>query len=220
MTLINFRSKAIFCFIAIWLLLFPVEASNDWTLKLRKNGIEVFTKSLPGTNIKAVKSVYKVKSSLSSLVGLLLDVPSYTKWIYKCTDAKLIKTESPTEIIYYQLTNVPWPASDRDLVARLTIRQDKENGIVTAIIDCQPDLIAEKPGKVRLKKFDSKYIFSPKADGMLEVTSELFLDPGGNIPAWMINRAATMGPYNTALKMINMLNSEKYNNASFPFIKD
>lgn len=215
-----FRSKVTICFISLWLIFIPADASNGWTLKLNKNGIQVFTKSIPGTSIKAVKAVYNVKSSLPALAALLLDVSSYPKWIYRCSEAKIIKTENASELIYYQLTNIPWPATDRDLVASLVINQEKDNRIVTAIIKNKPDFIAENKGRVRLKKFDSKYIFTPKADGIIEVTNELFLDPGGNIPAWMINQASTMGPYKTAMGMINLITSKKYNNSSVPFIKE
>jgi hypothetical protein len=193
---------------------------NDWELKIQKNGVTVYTKSVPGNSVKAVKSVYTLKSSLSALVALVEDVPAYHNWIYHCSHAEILKNEGPAHLIYYQETSVPWPASNRDFIGNLKISQDKKTKIVTVNVDNQPDFIPEKSGKVRLKKFIEKIVIVPKGNGEVELTYELLLDPGGNIPSWMINLAITEGPYETSLEMIKTIQSGTYKNAHFDFIKD
>jgi hypothetical protein len=193
---------------------------SEWELKQNKNGVAVYTKSVPGMSVKAVKSVATVNSTLSGIVALVLDVPSYNKWIYRCANAHVVKTESASQLVYYQETSVPWPASNRDLVCQLKISQDKKSGIVTIIVENAPGFEKEKSGKVRLQKYSEKMLLVPKGKNEVEVTTELALDPGGNIPSWMINLAVTDGPYQTSLGMSKVVKSGSYQGAHFPFIAE
>jgi hypothetical protein len=196
------------------------QGGGDWQLKTDKNGIEVFTRPEPGSRVKAVKSVCTIKSSLSGIVAILLDIPAYHKWIYRCSSAEVVKKINPSDLIYYQETSVPWPASNRDFVVQLKIIQDKQTGIVTATVENKPGVTADKSGKVRLQKYNEKVVIVPKGKDQVEVTTELSLDPGGNIPAWMINLAITDGPYETSAGMIKMVQSGAYKNAHYDFIKE
>ncbi len=209
-------------FLIIFILAFSKvkQGENDWQLKVNKNGIAVYTRQVPGTNIKAIKSVFIMNTSLSGLVALLADISSYHKWVYRCSNAEILKTISPTELIYYQETSVPWPASNRDFVGKLKISQDPNTHVVTITIENMPDYIPVKSGKVRLKKYHDVSIIVPKGNGKAELTYELMLDPGGNIPAWMVNLAISEGPYQSNTAMIKLINSGVYKNARFAFIKE
>jgi len=193
---------------------------NDWRLRENKDGIQVYSKSVPGSGVDAVKSVYNVNSSVSGVVALVADAASYPKWIYRCSQAKTLKTISQEEFIYYQETSVPWPASNRDLIGHVKISQDPNTKIATITAENMPTFIPEKSGKVRLKVFHEKIDIVPKGKDKSEVTYELFLDPGGNIPAWMVNLAIVDGPFESSRDMIKLINTGAYKNVHLSFIKD
>lgn len=193
---------------------------NTWELQSNKNRIAVYTKSVDGYSVSAVKSVCTMNSSLSGMVALVLDVGSYKKWIYHCANARILKWISPTELIYYQETSVPWPADNRDFIGRLKLSQDNKTGIVTVTVENAPDYLPEKSGKVRLKKFTERIVIVPKGKNKSELSYEMMMDVGGNIPGWMVNLAITSGPYESLLEMKDLVNTGAYRNTRLTFIKE
>ena len=192
--------------------------SIDWVLRKNENGITVYTRYAEGSNLKEVKVVNVVNSSLTGLVALLLDVKNYPNWIYACSEASTLSTISEQEQFQHQVTDVPWPVSDRDVVSHFKISQDKGTKIITVINAGEPDRIPDKDGIVRVQHFQSTYRFTPLPDGKVKVEFELYVDPGGNIPAWLINANIVAAPFKTTEAMIKQLPS--YQNASISFIEE
>ena len=191
---------------------------DDWVLRKDENGITVYTRLAEGSNIKEVRVVNEVHSSLSALVGLVLDVNNYPKWIYACSEASKLKSINDQEFYEYQVTDVPWPVSDRDVASHFKVAQDAKTKIVTVTNTGEPNYTPEKEGRVRVQHFQSNYIFTPEANGIVKVEFELYVDPGGNVPAWLINSNIVAAPYKTTEAMIKLLPS--YQKSSFPFISE
>ncbi|HYV94384.1 MAG TPA: START domain-containing protein [Chitinophagales bacterium] len=191
---------------------------TDWVLKKNENGIAVYTRYAEGSNLKEVRVVNVVESSLSALIALLLDVKNYPNWIYACSEASVLNQINNLENYQYQVTDVPWPVSDRDLASHFKIQQDSVTKIVTVTNSGEPDHIPEKAGRVRVQHFQSNYKFTPLPDGKVKVEFELYVDPGGNVPDWLINANIVTAPYKTTLAMIKQL--PNYQKVSFPFITE
>jgi hypothetical protein len=196
------------------------DQAGTWALKTDKNGIQVYTKSVTGSSTDAVKSVCVFNSSLSGMVSLVQDIAAYKKWIFHCATAKNLKTISGSELIYYQETSVPWPASNRDFIGDLKISQNPQTGVITATVENMPDYIPQKSGIVRLKKFSETVIITPKGKNKSELSYEMLMDVGGNIPGWMVNMALTDGPYESLLAMGKLVDTGVYSKARFAFIKE
>ena len=140
--------------------------------------------------------------------------------MYHCGQVQVLKTISPLELIYYQVTEVPWPASNRDFIGRLKISQDPNTKIITARVENLPDYIPEKQGIVRLRQFRETMTITPKGRDQSELSYEMMMDVGGNIPGWMVNMAVTSGPYETLSAMKKLVNTGAYNGIRYPYIKD
>jgi hypothetical protein len=190
----------------------------QWELKKNENGIAVYTRAADNSDLKEIRVVNKVKSSLSGVIGLLLDTPNYPNWIYDCSIAKILKQVSKTEVYQYQVTHVPSPFDDRDIITDFKIMQDSKTKIVTTTSTALPNYIASKEGKVRIQHFHSSYKFTKVSRDSVLVEFELFADPGGDVPAWLVNSTIIRGPYNTTLEMVKQL--PKYQSVTYSFIKE
>lgn len=213
--------KDISCSFLFGLLLFafvPAQSQPDWTLKKSDGGIDVYTRYMPTTTLKEVRVNNTVKSSLSGIVALLLDTKNYSNWIYACKEERTLKVISDREQYQYQVTKIPWPFSNRDLATDFKITQDSVTKVVTIASTCNPQLIAPQLGCVRIEHFQSTYILTPVAGGNVQVQFELFVDPGGSVPDWLINDNIVRAPYNTTVGMLDEL--PKYQSVKVPFIKE
>lgn len=196
------------------------KSETVWQLKKVENGVTVYTKDLENTNIKELKSVFQVKSSLSALVALLNDSQSFPQWAYRCGACSTLKKISDTEFIRYQTVVAPWPVDDRDFVVNVKVNQEPLSKIVTQTVSIFSGFIPEKEGFERIKIFKGLWTLSPLKNGFINVEYQLLVDPGGSIPAWLVNMSAVEGPIENAVSMKTMLLKDKYKNAVLSYIHE
>lgn len=194
-------------------------AQNNWQLKKESNGMKIYTGDIAGSNVKALKVVYTVDGRLSSLAALLLDVNAQDKWVYSTKRSYLVNKKSDNEIVYYSEKSMPFPVSNRDVVVSTDITQ-ASNKVMTVDIHSVKSTIPEKKDVVRVPYTDVKWVVTPTANGKLAIEYVAKLDPGGSVPAWLVNMFCTKGPYETFSKLTAMLQQPAYKNASLSFIKD
>jgi hypothetical protein len=210
--------------IAIILLLFlkitTVSAQTEWKLKNEKNGIKVYTSEVTGSKFKAIKVDCELQATLSQIVKVLLDIKGCPEWLYHTKLCVLIKEVSPSELYYYSEISIPWPAQNRDFVAHLKVYQNAETKVVTIHGPAVPGFVPVKDGLVRVQSSKGLWIITPLTNSRVKVVYTLQLDPGGNIPAWLVNLFAAEGPMKSFQGLLLQLKKPAYQNAELEFIKD
>ncbi|MEO5569701.1 MAG: START domain-containing protein [Bacteroidia bacterium] len=199
-------------------LLFFVPDNGTWVLRKNQDDIRVYTRSISTSDFKELKCTTRVKSSMSAIVKLLIDVDHFKGWIYKCTEATLIKKVSAREVISYQLFDAPWPVDDRDVVANCYVTQDEKTKIVVVRSVVANVLIPEKKGIVRIKNFRTTYTLTPKGNGWIEIDYELGTEPGGSVPAWLANMVMVNGPFTSQQAMSALLQTSYFKSAKLGFL--
>jgi len=179
-------------------------APDTWSLAKEKGGIKVYTRQSAISSVKDSKGVMQIKASVDDVLGLLRNFDGYTKWMYKCSESKLLKRVSEAEYYVYTVTDAPWPVTDRDLISKVNAEK-KPDGTITLKLTGVKDFIPEKPGKVRVPRFSGLWQATPKPNGMVEVLYQLESDPGGSLPDWVANATATDIPFFTLAEMKKLL---------------
>ncbi|MBK9014842.1 MAG: hypothetical protein IPM82_12615 [Saprospiraceae bacterium] len=192
--------------------------AQDWELKRDKGGIKVYVRDQPGTAIKELKFTTTVEASMQTIAAVLTHVEGFDDWVYASLKSRTIKQVSEGEVYYYTLIDFPWPLSNRDLVLHSTVWQDKKTLALHSKTTSCHWMETEKEDVVRIKKAELIWIFTPLDNGKVRVDYTLNSDPGGSIPAWMINLAADQGPLQSMIKFQEMLEREKYKNTRLAFV--
>jgi len=192
---------------------------TDWKLIKSEDQIKVFSRaSLEGSIRKELRVITEVNYTLSTIVSLFADKPSYPKWVYGCASIEILKNVSETEMYHYQITNMPWPVQNRDLIVHTTISQNPETKVVNVVANSSPDYLPVKNDYVRVSAYTAIWTLTPKLNGVVELDYYISVDPGGNIPSWLVNMAAADGPMNTIKNMRNFL--PQYKDSKLGYIKD
>jgi hypothetical protein len=123
-------------------------------------------------------------------------------------------------LYYYMETIVPWPASNRDGVVCFKYTQDSITKVVTVASVNIPNILPEMDGIVRVPQLKAFWKFTPKPDGTVDAEYQINVNPGGNVPAWIVNMFAIDGPYQSITSMKKLLLQSKYRTAKFDFIED
>jgi len=194
-TQISTRIYKIFPLLLLLVLkLSPASAQTDWKLVTDKEGIKVYTSIVPDSKIKAIKVECDLDATPAQLVALIMDVKTATDWVYHTKSAVVVKQVSPSELYYYSEINLPWPAANRDFVAHLTVSQNPDTKVVTIQGPAVPGLVPAKTGVVRIDHSDGKWVITPTGADEVKVVYTIHVDPGGDLPSWLVNMFATEGP--------------------------
>lgn len=208
----------------LFLLLFlfkiaTASAQYKWEPKTQKDGIKVFASMVPGSKFKAIRVEAELDATAAQLVRVLLDVKGCTEWVSHTKTCTLIKQVSPSELYYYSEVDVPWPVSNRDFVAHLTVHQNPETKVVTVDGPAVPGMVPVKDGVVRITESKGEWTITPLEKQRVKVVYTLQVDPGGAIPAWLTNMLAAEGPMNSFQALKKQLKKPEYAQGA-SFIKD
>ncbi len=195
-----------------------VFAQNAWKFNTDKEGIKIYTREFAGSNVKAIKVETEMDASATQLVALLMDVNSSAKWVYRTRSSKLIKQVSPSELYYYSEVNMPWPFSNRDFVAHLSVTQNPVTKVVEIDGPAVPGMMPEKKGVVRIDHSMGKWTIVPIDADHIKVKYTLHTEPGGSLPAWMVNMFATEGPVQVFRGIKAQLQKPAYRDAVLSYI--
>ncbi|MBK9934136.1 MAG: hypothetical protein IPP61_20625 [Cytophagaceae bacterium] len=181
----------------------------NWRFIKESDGIKVYYREIPNKNINEVKIITYFDSNLSTIVEALRDVDAYPNWVYKAVSSKAIKRFNQNEMIYYNKLDFPWPLSDRDIAIHTKVIQNQLNKEVVSISYAEANAVPKLKNYVRIDEFTSKWVFKP--NGSLVQGEYVFRsNPGGNIPAWLVNLSLDEGPVKTIQNFKNILLDKKY----------
>lgn len=195
-------------------------AQTKWELNSRSDGIKIYTGVISGSNIRVVKVECAFKAKMSQFVAILLDVENSADWLYRTKICKVIRKDSPQDLYYYSIINLPSPAKNRDFVCHLTVNQDRNTKIVTINGQAEPSMVPLVNDIVRIKNANSQWTITPEANGMLKVVYTLQVNPEGNLPADLVNTFITDGPEQIFDNLRSELEKSDYKRVTLPFIQN
>lgn len=199
---------------------YQAKGQAQWTLKTNEDGIQLYTKSVPASPYKALKTVCTLQTSLSSVAAVLLDVERSKEWVYGTSSSRLLKQETPSVVIFYAEMGMPWPVTNRDFIVKISLTQDPVSKSITVLAENQPDYLPEKKKLVRIHSSSGKWLIDPLPNGRVRVEYQLYVDPGGNVPAALVNLFSGKGPIESFRNLRKMVARKEYANAVIPFVQN
>lgn len=176
-----------------------VDDGPGWKLAKEKNGIVIFTRQMEGSKFKEYKTITVVEATPQELIDILLDVENYPKWMAFVKAAELLEMDGENIFYVYSEVKLPWPFDNRDEVTKSVVKKDSLSNNYHIEIDIIEDYVPEKKGITRLVFGNGLWVFTPVDEHKTEVYHRFGGDPGGKIPAWIVNMFLVDGPYKTMM---------------------
>jgi len=179
--------------------------SQNWKLDKNKDGIKVYLAENPKSKFKSIKVETTLPGTYDKLIAILTDIDRLKGWVYITKMSYLIKKLSPYDLYYYTETSIPWPMENRDAVVHLKIMKDSLQRFMKVTSENENRFVPEKEGKVRVvHSLINWYVTMPTAK-TISIVYTFDVDPGGNLPAWLVNSFADKGPYESFKKLGELL---------------
>ncbi|MGR5062944.1 START domain-containing protein [Photobacterium sp. DNB22_13_2] len=195
-------------------------AQEPWKNVRDRKDIQVYNRAIEGSDFKEFMAQTTVNASLSTIIAVFNDTVSGIDWVENVDEMHTEKVINESETITVTLSKAPWPVSDRDAVVLNKTTQNPESLVVTLEQRGIPEYLPLKNGVVRVKSLTSRWVFTPVSDSVTHIHYQVLTDPGGKLPAWLINMVSVSQPYNTLLGLKDMVKLEKYHNQHYPHIVD
>jgi len=195
----------ILALLALCLRVTHASAQTEWKRVAARDGIKVYAKSVPDTKVRAMKAECALDASVEEVVALLLDVRAAERWVCHTKSCRLIKKISETELFYHTEVSLPWPLDNRDFVTHLKVIRHENSDVVTVDAPAVPGIVPARDGIVRINTSVNRWVIHPLQRGKVWVEYTLQVDPGGHIPAHVVNMFACRAPIETFQNMRKVL---------------
>jgi START domain len=168
-----------------------------WILTRQQDGIKIYSRHSEHSKFDDVKVEADLPGNVSQMLSILTDVARYPQWAYANKTCTLVKKVNIYDFIYYSEIEVPWPSSNRDLYAHCKITANHDARSFKLIAEALKDFAPQKKDIIRVLLSKAIWNVSTVSDKMIHIEYILELDPGGAVPAWLLNLFSTKGPIET-----------------------
>lgn len=199
--------------LALALVIPTVEA---WEPVFEYGDLRVERREYRGSQLQEIRGTTRLQTSLNAIMALLKDADFNHHWVYRSGGARILEQRGYEQAYVYGIVDAPWPMRDRDTVVRFDYRQDRDSGDITITITNFPDFLPQRQSLVRVPDFGGFWRLRPRESGWVEVTYQVYGDPGGWIPVWLANYAAATSVTRTLQNMPGAV--EAYREARSPHV--
>jgi hypothetical protein len=183
---------AILTFVLCCVTAAPLAAQEgEWKKSSEEDGIVGYTRPTPKSIIDEVMAVGVIDAPIQAVEAVIRDPKAQTDVMYRCEESRIVETpemKRTTDIYYlYNVTGMPFPVKSRDVVARLQLTIDPETGIIYTHSENVETDYGRTGKNVRMPYATLSYKLVPKGPDRTEVTYLCLADPGGSLPAFLVN---------------------------------
>ena len=183
------RNIQIICLLTLFLHLATISdlSGQTWNFVKERDHIKLYTR-VEGTGpLKSFKGVMDIQSDMEKINSMIGNPKDVKWWGENVRGIRVLLFEKDKHIQYYLIYDSPWPFTDRDIVADVHITIDPSSGTRTIYSRPLLNVIPEYPDLIRVTRYWERWTIQPLNNGLIHLTFEGFIDPAGNIPAWLYN---------------------------------
>lgn len=180
-------------FVAAVLAVLPALAGDGgWEKAAEKDGIVIYNRKRPGSDIAEVRAVGVIDAPPWVVKNVIDDAGRYKEFMPYTKASEILKRE-PGAVVTYQRLDAPIIAN-RDYTIRIVDESRKllDGRVVYKNVWRPANHLGpkEQDGVVRVKVNEGYWLLEDASDGKkTRVTYYLYTDPGGSLPAFVVNAA-------------------------------
>jgi hypothetical protein len=203
---------SMFTFLAVPAAAFADKAP-EWKEVSNEEGIKVWQREVPGTSFVEFRGQGDINSGMKMILAVLHDHTKKKEWMNRCVENRLVRAKATlgNNVMYNRTgSNVPF-VSDRDAVleSTLTILREKKQ-VQIDVKNVTDPLAPEVDGVVRMPKLFVQWLLEYKDAKTTKVTYTVQADPGGMLPAWIVNMVSKEMPAKTIANLREQVKKPGY----------
>ena len=197
------------------------QLDDEWRLVSDRKGIRVYMRHDDDSRMKTFRGVMGLKlDDEYSLVALLNDYDAIPRWLHFVDGAEEFDRDGPLNRKLRFTTHLPWPLRNREAILEAFVieRMDQQEESVMVYFENRPDSLPDNPDYIRFPEMEALFGGVRQENGELEMIYQVVLDPGGYIPAWLINVLMRDAPYYTLDRLRRIIQRDEYQGHYFDYV--
>jgi hypothetical protein len=187
-----------------------VNAADGWAKVKDSNGIKLYERSVPDTDLKEYMAVTTMDAKMEVIGEALRDVSQYTQWLSDCESARVEKKYDRNTYIIYIIQN-PLLIKKRDIVLKNETLYDYENGRAKVTFFCTDEVkIPLEKKHVRIAVMNGLFQMEYIGRNKTKFIYKLKVDPAGDIPKKVAYSVMKYYPFNTLKNLKKVVDDSKY----------
>lgn len=176
-----------------------VASAQEWEELSQEEGITVWQREVKGTSFVEFRGRGEVAGSIRDLAAVIRDNNKKTEWMHQCAEDFAIQYKAPLHIVTYNRTASPvFFISDRDVVLDVRAKLDPaKRSILISFKNMQHPKMPDRDGVVRMPRLTGHWLLEALSPTSTRLTYQVAADPGGALPAWLVNMVSKNIPFHT-----------------------
>jgi START domain len=175
----------------------PLSGQSNWTLEKEKDGIKISSRHAQASQFNDIRVELDLPGNIEQLAAILLDVNQYKEWSYATKKSVLVRQLAPEKLIYYTEIEVPWPATNRCFYANFELKKDLTGHSIQVVAVNFPGYGPVSKDLLEVPFTKGVWNIKMISPWAIHVDYILELNPGGSLPAWVLNLFSNKGPMET-----------------------
>lgn len=171
-----------------------VESELGWKFETMQQGVDVYTKQLPGSEIISSKGIGIVNAPAEIVFSVFTNSAVRPHWDEMFKKGGVVKKVDKVTSIVYEALKAPWPVSARDYVLLVRSTKLSDGSIFVYSRSLDENLVPEEKQFVRANMIYSALHIQPLTSSSCRVTYSLASDPRGSLPKYLINLSNVKQP--------------------------
>ncbi len=166
-----------------------------------ERGITVSVRDEPGRELPTFRGQGVIEGHVLYVLAVVLDVEGALEWAEGADETAVLRELDPRTHLIYTRTDTPWPVSDRDMVMKREVDVLEAGSSFRLRMQCIPRGVPKRDGVIRVTDCSSEFVLTKVDETHTSIDYLVNVDPGGNLPSFIINWAARSVPFKTLVRL-------------------
>jgi hypothetical protein len=200
----------------LWLLFLGhqnVFGEEDWVFIEKDQGVTMHSRKVAGHAESEFRGSSIIDQPVEVVGAVLADIPSFTRWFYKCIQARKIpdKTSTDLNFLLYIVVETPWPLWDRDVVYTSRTKINIASGKIRVQGKAHQDSsVPIRKDHVRITDSELQWSLERLDANRTKVTFSKRINAGGNLGSYLSDAGCRKTIFNSLINMREIASDPKY----------
>lgn len=152
------------------------------------SGVSIYTRWIPVTETRSarqIKAVIVMDGTVASVLSVLRDDRSFTKWMNGTKDYYRIKTLDSASWYSYVQFQIPWPLNNQDCIIKYNVTEDPSAGKTILSLKATPSFLKSFDGVKRIPHMEGSWVITNLGNNKVMVEYTMFSNQKPSFPRWI-----------------------------------
>jgi hypothetical protein len=188
-------------------------AQEKWIFINQDQGVTMHSRKVAGRAESEFRGSSTIDQPVEVVGAVLADIPSFTRWFYKCIQARKIpdKTSTDLNFLIYIVIETPWPLWNRDVVYAATTTIDIVSGNIIIQGHARQDAADPiRKDHVRITDSELQWTLERLDSNQTMVTFTKRINAGGNLGSYLSDAGCKKTVFSSLVNMRDVAADPKY----------